>query len=451
VYSSIREELYRSFPAPSVWSSPSVVASEASTDVTTYAYDPNGNQTRSGDRHFSYNLENKLVKVSDKHGHEQVSYTYTEDGLMQARSEGSEITAYSWDTLGDLPELAVETTSKKSSWHFEIKDSRSYSYGEGSIGIEAGRDSITFHTDSLGSVVQLSDEKGKLLQSYRYSPFGGDYSSTSALNAKADDLNPIRFTGQYLDSETDLYNMRAREYDPETARFLETDPVSCEEGGACGSVYVYVDDRPTVETDPSGESPKYYRTGAVAWAIGGWRSDRDYHRWSSDNCTNFVSYAMRDGGGWEETGGWKQHNCHGWFFSCGPTHAWGAAEPFFNYWATRTDLGISTVVLPPTSNGRYPSTIFSAKRGDVFVMQTHHGTTDFWHSEMVRSHLPGSHSQIWVVNDEHTPKIALLNYTANGLKPPKNKTLRFNTSEDHCKSGAQYGKWPTMGLIHFPG
>lgn len=136
-------------------------------DVTNYAYDLNGNQTRSGDRHFAYNLENKLVKVSDKHGHDKVSYTYSEDGLMATRSDGHETTAYSWDTLEELPELAVETTSKKGPWHFDLKDSRSYTYGEGPIGIEAGRDSVTFHTDSLGSVVQLSDERGRLLRSYR--------------------------------------------------------------------------------------------------------------------------------------------------------------------------------------------------------------------------------------------------------------------------------------------
>jgi len=203
-------------------------------DVTLYSYDSNGNQTRSGDRHFAYNLENKLVKVSDKHGHEQVSYTYAEDGLMATRSQGRETTAYSWDTLSDLPTLAIETTSKKGLWHLENKDSRSYTYGESPIGIEAGRDSITFHTDSLGSVVQLSDEKGRLLQSYRYTPFGGDYSSRSSLEAKSDDLNPIRFTGQYLDSETDLYNMRAREYDPETAPSSRPIPSHARRAGLVG-------------------------------------------------------------------------------------------------------------------------------------------------------------------------------------------------------------------------
>jgi RHS repeat-associated protein len=239
-------------------------------DVTNYSYDLNGNETRAGDASYSYNLENELIQVSGEHGHDRVSYSYAEDGLMQTRSTHSEKTSYAWDRSFDTPELAIETDSKGEG-RFQMKDSRSYSYGEGPIGIEAGRDSVTFHTDSLGSVVQLSDEKGKLLQSYRYSPYGGDYSSTSSLDAKSDDLNPIRFTGQYLDSETELYNMRAREYDPETARFLETDPVSCEEGGACGSVYVYVDDRPTVLTDPSGECPI---DNATPTCMKGWKNPK---------------------------------------------------------------------------------------------------------------------------------------------------------------------------------
>jgi len=47
--------------------------------------------------------------------------------------------------------------------------------------------------------------------------------------------------------------MRAREYDPNTGRFLEIDPLEAAAGDASVGVYVYVDDRPTVETDPSGE------------------------------------------------------------------------------------------------------------------------------------------------------------------------------------------------------
>ena len=47
--------------------------------------------------------------------------------------------------------------------------------------------------------------------------------------------------------------MRAREYDPSDGRFLETDPLACDAG--CSSTYAYVDDRPTLLVDPSGEGP----------------------------------------------------------------------------------------------------------------------------------------------------------------------------------------------------
>ena len=72
-------------------------------------------------------------------------------------------------------------------------------------------------------------------------------------SSEEDTPNPIRFTGQYLDSVSDLYDMRAREYDPETGRFLETDPLAADQRDPAVAAYVYVDDQPTVMSDPSGE------------------------------------------------------------------------------------------------------------------------------------------------------------------------------------------------------
>jgi RHS repeat-associated protein len=102
-------------------------------------------------------------------------------------------------------------------------------------------------------VVELSDAKGKLVESYRYSPYGESYGPGASGEAQDTELNPIRFTGQYLDSESDLYNMRAREYAPETGAFLQTDPLEADSGALAVGAYVYVGDQPTVMTDPSGE------------------------------------------------------------------------------------------------------------------------------------------------------------------------------------------------------
>jgi len=51
--------------------------------------------------------------------------------------------------------------------------------------------------------------------------------------------------------------MRAREYDPESGRFLEVDPREAEAGESDLSSYLYAEDDPTLLTDPSGLDPRF--------------------------------------------------------------------------------------------------------------------------------------------------------------------------------------------------
>ena len=225
-----------------------LVSETAADKVTLYAYDPNGNETKAGDTRYTYDLENKLL--SAKGAGKPVSYTYTGDGLMSTRSTPSEFTAYVWDTSSDLGQLALETSSKG-----KQKGTQAYTYGAGPIGIVSSSGSYSFHTDSLGSVVELSDSSAHSLESYRYSAFGDAYAPGNSDQAASNLSNLIRFAGQYLDLVSDLYNMRAREYDPETGRFLQVDPLEAGVGEAYLGVYTYADNQPTVKTDPSGMCP----------------------------------------------------------------------------------------------------------------------------------------------------------------------------------------------------
>ena len=68
-----------------------------------------------------------------------------------------------------------------------------------------------------GDVVQLVTSSGTLGRSYDYDAFGNEVSPS------ATDTNPFRYAGQYFDSETGTYYLRARYYDPGIGRFTQQD------------------------------------------------------------------------------------------------------------------------------------------------------------------------------------------------------------------------------------
>ena len=66
-----------------------------------------------------------------------------------------------------------------------------------------------------------------------------------------DNGNPYRYTGRE-DDGTGLYFYRERYYSPVLQRFLSEDPI----GFAGGiNLYAYVNNQPTLLTDPTGEKP----------------------------------------------------------------------------------------------------------------------------------------------------------------------------------------------------
>lgn len=212
--------------------------------TTAYSYDPAGNEIAAGTTHFAYDLANRMISASPPG--KTWGYKYDGNGHRLSVSRVPfpiPMTRFLWDTSGPLPLLALEFKGTGA-------ESHRYLYGDGPLATGNGTTLKTYyHLDRLRSMRAASTKTGHISGTEAYEPFGADRAKPKGALSK----NPVRFAGEYLDTSTGLYHLRARQYDPTTGRFLGRDPVMTTPDEAAQSAYSYANDRPTVMVDPRGE------------------------------------------------------------------------------------------------------------------------------------------------------------------------------------------------------
>ncbi|HBB93878.1 MAG TPA: hypothetical protein DC054_00670, partial [Blastocatellia bacterium] len=119
-----------------------------------------------------------------------------------------------------------------------------YVYGiNGLIAMFRDDDVYSVITDRLGSTRMIFDSAGSVAAAYNYQSFG---SMAQSFEPSAGWM-PLLFTGQEFDTETGLYNLNARLYDPLLGRLYQPDPVP-----QYPSPYTYTGNHPNIFTDPTG-------------------------------------------------------------------------------------------------------------------------------------------------------------------------------------------------------
>ena len=170
------------------------------------------------------------------------NFTYDGDGNRLSQTTGVNTTQLRWDVNASLPLLADERDGIGTL-------QRSYLHGNDTLAIDTAGVTSYLHHDALGSVVASTTTTGQGGYRYDYEPYGATRHEDELTQGAA--KSPLRFTDQLLDDTGD-YHLRARQYDPALGIFASRDPLAPESGGAQGSTYAYVDNRPAVFVDPDG-------------------------------------------------------------------------------------------------------------------------------------------------------------------------------------------------------
>jgi RHS repeat-associated protein len=110
--------------------------------------------------------------------------------------------------------------------------------------MKIGSEYYWYDNDHLGTPQKLTTSSGAVVWSAKYSSFG-----KANIDSGSTVVNPLRFSGQYYDSETGLHYNYHRYYDPSLGRYLRADPIGLE-GGI--NPYLYTNSNPVNYIDPLG-------------------------------------------------------------------------------------------------------------------------------------------------------------------------------------------------------
>ncbi len=254
--------------------------SDIDNDDETYSYDDNGNRTITG---YDTGVNNELLSDG------VYNYDYDDEGnlISQTTIATGEVRLFEWDYLNRLVAVTDFDSSNNVSQTVEFSydmfgqrlskvvdgiatyfvydredvildfvddgsgvelDMR-YLHGAGIDQVLAQEDSngnITWLlTDHLGTIRDLVDNTGDVVNHLTYDSYGNVVSET---DASVD--SRYRFTGREWDEEIDLYYYRARYYNGKTGRFISVDPISFDSGTY--NLYGYVDNNPVNAIDPFG-------------------------------------------------------------------------------------------------------------------------------------------------------------------------------------------------------
>jgi RHS repeat-associated protein len=208
-------------------------------------YDCWGNLIRrrggSGGQDYTWDVENRLIAArgTGPEGRFEARYDYDALGRRIAKTvttaRGVTETRFVWQGYRLLQE---QQDGRCRTYLYDPDDVWSPLARIDHGSNDANGDIYWFSTDLNGAPLEVTDESGALCWSGQYGSFGevryqsGGYYRMAQVRTLRH--QPLRYAGQYADSETGLHYNLFRYYDPQVGRFISQDPI-----GLAGGLNLY--------------------------------------------------------------------------------------------------------------------------------------------------------------------------------------------------------------------
>ena len=157
-------------------------------------------------------------------GNDTISFVYNESGLRTGKTVNGVTHSYVWQGS----KLAADITDAYALYfHYD-------SSGDviGFTRTANGADTEYFYVKNLqGDILKVITATGTEAATYTYDAWGKLLTSTGDLA----DINPLRYRGYFYDTETSLYYLKSRYYDPEVGRFINPDAYASTGQGILGA------------------------------------------------------------------------------------------------------------------------------------------------------------------------------------------------------------------------
>ncbi|HHK4832360.1 TPA: RHS repeat domain-containing protein, partial [Pseudomonas aeruginosa] len=202
-------------------------------------------------RKLAYDAQGRLQSVS-LDGQQVAEYRYNALGQRIVKLTPESITTYLYGPDGQLLGEAEHDGSgrKLRAQYYLWLDSLPLATIDADYDAQGkvGNPTLLYlHGDHLDTPRLATDASGQIAWQWQSDAFGRG----EALSQGSTQVN-LRFSGQYYDAESGLHYNYFRDYDPETGRYVESDPIGLE-GGI--NTYGYVNANPINQTDWRGTVP----------------------------------------------------------------------------------------------------------------------------------------------------------------------------------------------------